>query len=72
MRSARVARAMSRSRLTILSTRTPLAGNTSYRVMVGPRVMSPRETEMPNCIRVSMMTSWMESSSSGLAACRLE
>ena len=64
IRWARVARAMSRSRLVILSTRTPLSGYTSKRVIVGPRVMSPALARMPKCASVSIMTPWTARNSS--------
>ena len=47
IRSARVARAKSASKFAIRLTRNPSAGRTSYRVIDGPRVMSPGSTVIP-------------------------
>ena len=52
MRSAFKAAAMLLLSAVIFSSFTPGAGCNSYRVMVGPLVMSPSETSISNCASV--------------------
>ena len=66
--SALVASAMSLEYWSNVFTRTPRAGYTSYRVMVGPRVMSPGVTSTRNVVSVSMIFCWISSISSRSAS----
>ena len=63
IRSALVARAKSASKLAIRLTRKPSAGRTSYRVIDGPRVMSPGSTVMPKLDSVRTIVLWIASNS---------